>query len=106
LNIEAAVSNTGEQSGSVVVQVYASLPHGRVERPVRRLVGFARCTVAAGDTTGVVVKVPVRSLAVRDVRLHDWHLEAGEWVFDVAQFSGDPTGARAALTLAEERFDQ
>ena len=106
LNIEAAVSNTGEQSGSVVVQVYASLPHGRVERPVRRLVGFTRCTVAAGDTTGVVVKVPVRSLAVRDVRLHDWHLEAGEWVFDVAQFSGDPTGARAALTLAEERFDQ
>ena len=106
VNVGARVSNTGDQSGAVVVQVYASLPAGHIERPARRLVGFVRCTVSAGDTTEVMVPVPVRTLAVRDAMRHDWHLEAGEWVFEVAQFSGDPMSARVSLALTEERFDR
>jgi hypothetical protein len=40
------------------------------------------------------------------VQMHDWWLESGEWVFDVAQFSGDPTGVAARVTLSEERFNR
>jgi beta-glucosidase len=104
--VGAKVSNTGHCAGAAVVQVYASLPSGVIERAQRKLVGFARCVVAAGETVDVDIVIPVRTLAVRDVQTHDWWLESGEWVFDVAQFSGDPTGVAARVTLSEERFNR
>ncbi|MBM3639122.1 MAG: family 3 glycosyl hydrolase [Actinobacteria bacterium] len=106
ISICAQVSNTGAIAGASVVQVYASLPGGVVERAQRKLVGFARCVVAAGDTTTIDIDVPVRTLAVRDVKTHDWWLEPGEWVFDIAQYSGDPTGVEARVTMTEERFNR
>ncbi|HEX6524551.1 MAG TPA: glycoside hydrolase family 3 C-terminal domain-containing protein [Streptosporangiaceae bacterium] len=59
------VTNTGGREGTEVVQLYASYedPH----RPRRRLCGFARVTLAPGETRTVEVSLPMSRLALWDV---------------------------------------
>ena len=66
-----AVTNTGDRSGSTVVQVYGSVPGSAYERPSRHLVGFAKARLDAGASASL--RIPIdRSLL--DVRLD------GDWV--------------------------
>ncbi|MCC5950512.1 MAG: glycoside hydrolase family 3 C-terminal domain-containing protein [Acidimicrobiia bacterium] len=61
----ATVTNTGDRYGDAVVQVYGSVPDSVHQRPPRRLVGFARVSVAPGASAEVDVPVDLRLLDVR-----------------------------------------
>lgn len=98
------VTNTGAVSGATVVQIYAGLSGSKIERPRRRLVGFGRVDLTAGQTHAVVVQVPLRSLAIRDVNSHDWLLESGSWNIEIAQFSGDSQALLQSVVVAEQRY--
>src|SRR5262249_21210090 len=50
------VTNAGERHGTEVVQLYAGYP--AADQPRRRLCGFARVTLAPGETATVRVEVP------------------------------------------------
>ncbi|NNE74961.1 MAG: beta-glucosidase [Acidimicrobiales bacterium] len=65
------VTNTGDQPGSTVVQVYASVPDSAYERPLRRLVGFAKAHLDAGESAELPITLDLAQLAVRI---------NGEWV--------------------------
>jgi beta-glucosidase len=58
------VTNTGARAGADVVPVYVHQPVSDVVVPPRRLVGFARVTVSAGQSKTVQVSFPVSELAV------------------------------------------
>jgi beta-glucosidase len=58
------VANTGTRSGTDVVPVFVRQPVSQVTVPPRRLVGFARVTLAAGQSQTVHVSFPVSTLAV------------------------------------------
>lgn len=47
------VTNTGNRTGDDVVQLYVHDPVASLSQPVRRLRGFQRVTLAAGETTAV-----------------------------------------------------
>jgi beta-glucosidase len=98
------VTNTGAVSGATVVQIYAGLSGSKIERPRRHLVGFGRVDLTAGQTHAVVVQVPLRSLAIRDVNSHDWLLESGNWNIEIAQFSGDPQAILQSFVVADQRY--
>ena len=59
------VANTGSRAGTEVVQVYAEQPvtHDPVIAPLRRLVGFARVNVDAGQSQQVQVPIVTQALA-------------------------------------------
>jgi beta-glucosidase len=59
------VTNTGRRAGTDVVQVYATQPttHEVVVAPIRRLVGFARVTLAPGQTRTVAIPISLSALA-------------------------------------------
>jgi beta-glucosidase len=59
------VSNTGVRSGTEVVQLYAR--YAGTDRPRRRLCGFARVTLAPGQTRTVEIPLPPGRLALWDV---------------------------------------
>jgi beta-glucosidase len=63
--ISVEVKNTGGRVGSTVVMVMGSVPTSAYERPVRRLVGFARVTSEPGATGRVDVPIDVSALDVR-----------------------------------------
>ncbi len=98
------VSNTGAVSGATVVQVYAALPESTIDRPRRRLAGFCRVELAAGQTLSAAIEIPLRSLAARDVAAHDWWLEGGQWSIEIAQYSGDPDALTESIFIAEDRY--
>ncbi|WP_329365296.1 glycoside hydrolase family 3 N-terminal domain-containing protein [Streptomyces sp. NBC_01483] len=56
--LRLTVRNTGERSGTEVVQLYLHDPVGRVARPVARLVGYARVPLEAGASAEVHFTVP------------------------------------------------
>jgi beta-glucosidase len=58
------VANTGSRAGATVVPVYVHQPVSDVIAPPRRLVGFTRVNLAAGESRGVHVTFPVSELAV------------------------------------------
>jgi beta-glucosidase len=59
------VTNTGDRSGTEVVQLYAG--YGAPDRPRRRLCGWARLTLSPGQTQTAVIDLPDSALALWDV---------------------------------------
>ncbi|WP_375484823.1 glycoside hydrolase family 3 N-terminal domain-containing protein [uncultured Jatrophihabitans sp.] len=64
VSVTVSVANTGSQAGDLVVPVYASQPQSAVLVPAKRLAGFTRVTLAAGQTRTVRVSFPTTTLGV------------------------------------------
>jgi beta-glucosidase len=97
LVVRATVRNTGARAGTEVVQVYAGLPTSRVIRPRRRLVGFARVDVAAGEAVAVAVPCSLQTLAVRQDG--GWWMEPGTYEVAVGRHAADPSATVAHVTV-------
>jgi len=79
--VEVALSNTGRRSGGTVVFLFAGLPNSSVDRPVRRMVAFARIVLGAGDTGTVALRYDLADLRVR--RNGTWVQEPGHYLLEV-----------------------
>jgi beta-glucosidase len=84
LVLRGSVANTGGRDGTEVVQVYGGRRGQR-----RRLLGFARVDVPAGDDAAVEVPVPVDRLAVRDPASRTWSVVPGRYELRVARTAAD-----------------
>lgn len=87
LMVGVTVANTGARDGADVVQVYATLPDSDAPR---RLVGFTRVEIGAGEEVSVEIPVPRSALATRDSDRHQWRAASGVHRLDVGRFAGDP----------------
>ena len=98
--IQATITNTGTRTGVAVPQLYLSDPVATVTRPVRRLIGFTRVELAAGEsrTLEFGVHADLTSFTGRDLRRR---VEPGHVVFTVAQSAADP-GLSAHVELEGE----
>ncbi len=80
------VTNTGKVAGKQVVQVYAQAPQGKLGKPSRVLVGFAKTeTLQPGASQQLTICFPVSTLASYDdtgaVQRSAYVLEAGDYYF-------------------------
>jgi beta-glucosidase len=75
------VTNTGSRPGAEVAQVYVGDGHSSVPRPKKELKGFAKVSLAPGETRQMTVKLDRGAFAYYDVKNHDWKVEPGD--FDV-----------------------
>ncbi|MGV9810815.1 beta-xylosidase/alpha-l-arabinosidase [Streptomyces cellulosae] len=99
------VRNTGERSGTEVVQLYLHDPVASVVQPVQRLVGYTRVTLEPGEARRLTVTVPadLASFTGRDGRRV---VEPGALELRLAASSADPRlTSRVALTGAERQVD-
>ena len=74
--VSVNVTNTGTRDGDEVIQVYAAFPGSAVGRPIKKLVGFKRVTVPAGQS--VLVNIPVKheSFSYFDEATHTFRTES------------------------------
>ncbi len=79
--VEVALSNTGHRSGGTVVFLFAGLPGSTVDRPVRRMLAFARIVLDAGATGTVALRYDLADLRVR--RNGTWVQEPGRYLLEV-----------------------
>jgi beta-glucosidase len=83
------VKNTGKRAGVEIAEVYATLPASAGE-PWKRLVGWQRVPLAAGEAKTVTVTLESRALSVWDETKHAWSRPAGTYGVMVGASSDAP----------------
>lgn len=78
LTASFTVRNTGQRAGEEIAQVYASLPDSAGEPP-RRLVGWAKLSIAAGESCQATVHIDPKRLKVFDQETDSWKLIPGTY---------------------------
>jgi beta-glucosidase len=76
------VKNTGTRDGVEIAQVYAALPAAANEPP-KRLVGWSRVNLKAGESRQVTVPVEAKYLQIYDESASGWKLVPGSYTFQV-----------------------
>ena len=74
--VSFTVTNTGDRDGTEIPQVYLTLPDA-AEEPGKRLVGFDRLELAAGESTRVELVV---DSAASNQPFSIWDVDADSWV--------------------------
>jgi beta-glucosidase len=89
VKISVDVANQGKLVGDEVAQLYVRHVDSKVERPLKELKGFARITLAPGQTKTVDFNLSAKDLAYWDEKAHGWKLEADKVEIMVGASSAD-----------------
>ncbi|MEO8616584.1 MAG: glycoside hydrolase family 3 C-terminal domain-containing protein, partial [Luteolibacter sp.] len=92
ITVALEITNTGGMSADEVVQIYATRKAPLAGDPLRRLVGFQRITLAAGETRKVSIPIPVETLRNWDETLSAYGVTPGIWELHSGSSSADLRG--------------
>lgn len=94
ITIQADVKNTGAVDGDEVVQIYVRTPDSpaSLERPIKRLKGFKRVTIAAGQTKSVAIDINCADLWFWDAKGKRIMFDQGKYIFEIGASSKDIKG--------------
>ncbi|WP_250853028.1 glycoside hydrolase family 3 protein [Streptomyces rhizosphaericus] len=88
--VTVRVRNTGARAGREVVQLYLTVPENDgVDRPVRRLAGFASVGAAPGETAEAAIPVPRRAAEIWDETKGAWRLIPGTYAAEAGRSVAD-----------------
>ncbi len=91
--VNFTVTNTGSRSGAEIAEVYAALPANAGEPP-KRLVGWSKVKLAAGESKEVSVEIDPEYLSIYSVERDAWILPHGDYTLSVG-------GSSQSLPLKE-----
>jgi beta-glucosidase len=97
VTVSFTVRNTGKRAGTEIAQVYSSLPDSAGEPP-KRLIGWARVELAAGESKLVTIPVDRDHLTIYDETTDAWKLVPGSYTI-MAGGSSQSLSLRQELTL-------
>jgi len=86
--VHFTVKNTGSRAGAEIAEVYAALPPTAGEPP-KRLVGWSKVPLNAGESKEVSVTIPPKYLSIYDEAQDQWKLVPGTYTFMVGGSSKD-----------------
>lgn len=87
--VSLTVTNTGKRPGTEIVQLYVAKPDSQIFRPARELKGFARVTLAPGESRRVSVRVENAAFRLWNVKAGRWETEGGEYLLLVGASAED-----------------
>ncbi|KAI5208164.1 family 3 glycoside hydrolase [Aureobasidium subglaciale] len=83
--VSADVTNIGKVDGSEVVQVYMTPPaHAAGSKTQRKLVGFSKLRLRAGDSGSISIKFTRDEFSEYDEASSQWVVEGGEHLVEIA----------------------
>lgn len=88
-DVRVRVRNSGRRRGREVVQLYLARNGSAVERPARRLIGYAAVRAEPGESAVAVIRVPGRALAHWSAVRHRWETETGDFALLGGRSAGD-----------------
>jgi beta-glucosidase len=88
VSVTFSVKNTGNRTGDEITEVYAALP-ASADEPPKRLVGFSKVHLNAGESTEVHVHIDPRYLSVYNESKDAWELTPGSYSILVGGSSQD-----------------
>jgi beta-glucosidase len=88
VKVTFTLANTGARAGAEIAEVYASLP-ASAQEPPKRLVGFTKVKLEAGEKRTVSLEIDPKYLSIFDEQKNGWTLPAGETTILVGGSSQD-----------------
>ena len=104
MTVTVDVTNTGSTAGKEVVQLYIADKESTVIRPVKELRDFAKVELAPGETKTVTFTLDKRAFAYYSVRIHDWHVETGEFDILIGKSSRDIVLSKTVTVESTEKI--
>lgn len=98
LTVNFTIKNTGKVAGAEIAQIYAAVP-GETGEPPKRLIGWQKVQLAAGESKSVSVTVKAQRLAIWDTTIHQWRVPSGTYVFYVGASSRDANALTSMQTI-------
>ena len=98
ITVSVDVKNTGNVDGDEVVQIYMKTPDSpaSAQRPIKRLKGFQRVTIPAGQTKSVNIEINCADLWFWDMAKNKISFDQGKYVFEIGASSKDIKGSVTA----------
>ena len=97
VKITFTLTNTGARAGAEIAEVYAALP-ASAEEPPKRLVGWSKVELKAGEKKAVEVEVDRKYLSIFDEGKDAWTLVPGDYTIMVGG-SSDELPLKATVNL-------
>jgi beta-glucosidase len=88
VKVTFTLANTGARSGAEIAEVYASLP-ASAQEPPKRLVGWSKVKLNAGEKKTVTVEIDPKYLSIFDEQKDGWTLVPGDYTLLVGGSSHD-----------------
>ncbi len=102
ITISVDVKNTGKVAGREVVQVYASAPAGKLNKPSEELVAFGKTKLLnPGKSETLSFTIKTKDLASFNDAISTWVAEAGEYTLKVGASSKNIT-EKATFSIAND----
>jgi beta-glucosidase len=96
VKVSFAIKNTGKREGAEIGEVYATIPDPL--EPPKRLIGWSKVKLAAGEEKTVTVEVPRKYLSIWDEARNGWTLLPGDYTILVGG-SSDKLPLKTTLHL-------
>jgi beta-glucosidase len=80
ITVHLDLTNTGPLPGAEIIQLYASYPNSKIDRPPKELKSFARISLAPNETQTVTLTLPASSLAYYDPATSSWVLDRTDYL--------------------------
>jgi len=96
--VTVPVKNTSQVDGDEVVEVYARYAHPRADDPIRRLVGFQRVAIPAGQQRDVKIAVTNFALRSWNETTHRYEVRPDTYTLEIGP-SSSRTVARVNLDI-------
>ncbi len=97
-SVTFTVKNTGSCAGAEVVQLYLAKPDSKLIRPRQELKGFAKITLAPGESRTVTIPLDKTAFRYWNTRTNRWEVEGGEYEVRVGA-SCEDIRLTAAVTI-------
>ena len=98
IRLRFKVTNVGKLAGKDVPQLYVAPLGARWEAP-KRLAGWDKVALQAGESRSVSLQVDPRLLAMFDGKSKTWRIAGGKVKFSLAQHAGDASAASVIVQL-------
>lgn len=80
VSVTFTLKNTGTRAGAEVAQVYVALP-ASANQPPKRLVGWSKVKLNAGESKEVTVEIDPLYLSIFSVEKNGWERVPGDYIF-------------------------
>ena len=87
--VTLTVTNTGRAAGAEIVQLYVAKPDAKVFRPEQELKGFAKVSLAPGESKTVAIALDDKAFRYWNVKTNAWEVEGGSYQLRVGASSVD-----------------
>lgn len=103
--VSLSVTNTGERSGSQVIQMYVHMCDSLYQRPEKELRDFVKVYLEPGETKQISFLISRKDFEVYSVALHKWGVQDGDYdVLLNTSASDNIAEGRIRITKGDQMF--